>query len=214
LNLRTTGASAANDTEKARQDLNAYQAQVKADQAMLDKDLNGPTPTALAQARARVAEADAALALAREALGRRCLCSPINGKVLYVYKRPGEAIDLESPSPILSLAESGPMRLRADVDEADIGRIFVGQKVLATSESLNQTYAGTVISMEPMMGRRNILTNRPRERQDTRIREVVIQMQDDASQLPIDLMMTVRFLRTVAATTEPAATMPAAAGSK
>ena len=86
------------------------------------------------------------------------------------------------------------MHLRADVDEADIGKIFVGQKIRATSESFDQTFSGNVVSMEPIMGRRNIRTNRPRERQDTRIREVVIELTDDAKQLPIDLMMTVRFL--------------------
>ena len=188
--------------------MDVSKAQLRAAQAMLARDVDGPTATALAEAQARVTEASAAVDVARAALDCRCLRSPVDGVVLYVYMRPGEAIDLESPHPILVLAESGPMHLRADVDEADIGRIFVGQKVLATSESLDQTFAGTVVSMEPIMGRRNILTNRPRERQDTRIREVVIQFQSDAAQLPIDLMMTVRFLRQQTPDQGPAATEP------
>jgi putative ABC transport system ATP-binding protein len=194
IRLVPSSAAAEQDVDRTRQNLEVSKAELQSAQAALAKALNGPTATALAQAQARVSEAEAGVEVARTALDRRQLRSPVTGFVLYVYMRPGEAIDLESPQPILCLAESGPMHLRADVDEADIGKIFVGQKIRATSESFDQTFSGNVVSMEPIMGRRNIRTNRPRERQDTRIREVVIELTDDAKQLPIDLMMTVRFL--------------------
>ncbi len=192
--LRGTQAAAADDVDRARQNLDVAKSQLASAQAILARDVNGPTPTALAQAQAHVAEASAAVEVAKAALEHRCLRSPVDGVVLYVYMKPGEAIDLESPQPILSLADSGPMRLRADVDEADIGAIFVGQTVQASSDSFDRVFFGTVASMEPIMGRRNITTNRPRERQDTRIREVVIDLGKDADSLPIDLMMTVRFM--------------------
>ena len=109
--LRATDASNGDEVERAKQNLDVAKAQLRADQAALAMDQNGPTATALAQAQARVAEASASVVVTRAAMERRCLRSPVDGVVLYVYMRPGQAIDLESPQPILSLAESGPMRL-------------------------------------------------------------------------------------------------------
>jgi putative ABC transport system ATP-binding protein len=208
LAIRTVAASQL-EVEQAQRSVEIARGELRRAQAKVEEDLAGPTPSQLKKAEAAVEEAKASVEYARVALQRRAIDSPIDGKVLYVHMRPGEAIDLQSPQPILSLAEAGKLRLRADVDEADIGNIFVGQSVLATTEAFPNAYHGKVVQMEPIMGRRNIRTNRPRERQDTRVREVLIELDEDGAELPVDLMMTVRFSRQAGGIASRAAETPA-----
>ncbi len=98
--------------------------------------------------------------------------------------------------PILSVGQVDRVRLRAEVDEADTGRVFVDQRVEATAPAYgDRRFSGRVIHLELLMGRKNIRTERPTERLDSKVQEVVIAMDRTDIELPIDLQMTVRFLR-------------------
>jgi len=124
------------------------------------------------------------------------IAAPLTGHVIYRHLEPGEVVDPEAPVPILSVGNLDAVRLRAEVDEADIRRVFVGQKVIATAEAFgDQQFTGRVAYLEMMMGRKNIRTQRTTEQQDTKVREVLIELDSPgATTLPIDLQMTVRFI--------------------
>lgn len=87
-----------------------------------------------AQADLQTAEADQKLAeatldLRQSELDKACICSPIRGVVLDRAVDPGQIVAATLQAPILfTLAEDlAQMELRVDVDEADVGRIAVGQ---------------------------------------------------------------------------------------
>lgn len=155
----------------------------------------GPTAEELGVARARVTQARAALQVAKAQLGLCTIVSPLDGHVVYRHLEPGEVVDPEMATPILSLGNLDSIRLRAEVDEADIERVFVGQEVVATAEAhADREFRGRVVHLEPMMGRKSIRTERTTEQQDTKVREVLIELDTQQATLPIDLQMTVRFL--------------------
>ncbi len=165
---------------------------------------SGPTKEEIAVAQALVDQATAALESARIELDLLTIRSPLTGRVLYRHVEPGEVVDPEHPVPILSVGQVDRVRLRAEVDEADTGRVFVDQRVEATAPAYgDRRFSGRVIHLELLMGRKNIRTERPTERLDSKVQEVVIAMDRTDIELPIDLQMTVRFLRDKATSRPP-----------
>ncbi len=161
----------------------------------------GPSIEETRVAEARVAQAQATVHIAETELSLHTIASPLDGHVIYRHMEPGEVVDPESPDSILSLGNLNNVHLRAEVDEADICRVRVGQRVTATAAAYaGHTFKGRVVHLEPLMGRKTIRTGRTTEQQDTKVREVLIQLAPDTPSLPIDLQMTVRFLDDAPAT--------------
>ncbi|MBN2561661.1 MAG: ATP-binding cassette domain-containing protein [Phycisphaerae bacterium] len=155
----------------------------------------GPIPEEVRVAEARVEQAEAALRMAEAELTLRTIVSPLDGHVIYRHLEPGEVVDPESPVPILSLGNLDDVRLRAEVDEADIQRVHVGQPIVAVATAFgDREFTGRVVHLEPLMGRKTIRTQRTTEQRDTKVREVIIELAPGTAPLPIDLQMTVRFL--------------------
>ncbi|MFH0983837.1 MAG: secretion protein HlyD, partial [Planctomycetota bacterium] len=76
-------------------------------------------------------------------------------------------------------------------------------EVVATAEAFDdRKFTGRVVHLEPLMGRKSIRTERTTEQQDTKVREVLIELDPTDVDLPIDLQMTVRFLASAASDTE------------
>lgn len=75
-----------------------------------------------------VAEAD--LRLNEINLSKACICSPINGVVLTRNVDPGQIVASSLQAPVLFVIAEDlrRMELRVDVDEADVGKVKVGQK--------------------------------------------------------------------------------------
>ena len=84
---------------------------------------------ALASARADVGVAEADLRLNETNLAKACICSPISGVVLKRSVDPGQTVASSLQAPVLfSIAEDlRQMELQVDVDEADVGKVKVGQ---------------------------------------------------------------------------------------
>ncbi|MFH0980569.1 MAG: ATP-binding cassette domain-containing protein, partial [Planctomycetota bacterium] len=134
----------------------------------------GPIPEEVRVAEAKVEQARAALHLAETELALLTIVSPLDGHVVYRHLEPGEVVDPEAPVPILSVGNLDEVRLRAEVDEADITRVRPGQEVVATAEAFDdRKFTGRVVHLEPLMGRKSIRTERTTEQQDTKVREVL-----------------------------------------
>jgi ABC exporter DevB family membrane fusion protein len=196
-------AVGAADFRAVQETLGVAKGEVQRTLALLELAKNGPTATEIERARAAVAQAQANLDVAQTTLERRVIPSPVTGRVLYIHLEPGEVVSDMVLRPIMSLAAAGNPRLRAEVDEIDISRVHVGQPIIAVADSFpDRQYRGTVIRLENLMGRRNVRTGRPTEQQDTRVREVLIELDATAADLPVDLLMTVRFLEDKPAPTQ------------
>ncbi|MDJ0631126.1 MAG: efflux RND transporter periplasmic adaptor subunit [Rhodobacter sp.] len=95
-----------------------------------------------AQAELQSAEADQSLAEANldlysADLERACICSPIKGVVLDRSVDPGQIVAASLSAPVLfTVAEDlAQMELQVNIDEADIGRIAVGNRATFTVDA-------------------------------------------------------------------------------
>lgn len=96
--------------------------------------------TEVASARAAVAEAEATLKLNQTDLGKAAIRSPIDGIVLVRSVEPGQTLAASFQAPVLfTLAEDlTQMELHVDIDEADVGRVRVGQRASFTVDAYPQ----------------------------------------------------------------------------
>ncbi|HUI66537.1 MAG TPA: efflux RND transporter periplasmic adaptor subunit, partial [Bacteroidota bacterium] len=108
-----------------------------------------------------------------ERLGVR---APIDGEILQVKSRAGE---YETPGgdPLVVMGDVSVLRARVDVDERDIGRIALGNGAFVVADAFpNEMFTGKVVEIGRRMGRKNVRTDDPTERIDTKIVETVIEL--------------------------------------
>jgi len=140
-----------------------------------------------AQAQAQVAEAQA---YADKALVR----SPIDGVLLRKHRRAGEMVSTNFDTPVVTVGDVSTLRVRADVDEKDVARIEVGQRAYAMADAYgDKRFNGKVIRIAKMLGRKNIRTDDPAERLDTKVLETLIEFEPGTS-IPVGMRMDVFIL--------------------
>lgn len=129
--------------------VSAAQAQRDIAQAQLDLLLAGATDAEMAAARAQVEQAQVSLDSARLALDRATLEAPFDGTVARLDVEVGESVSPQTP--VATLVGESQFTIEADVDEADIGWIQVGQEARITFDAFpDQTLTGQVISVAPL----------------------------------------------------------------
>jgi HlyD family secretion protein len=155
-----------------------------------------PLPEELAKADADIRAADDLVAKAKETLEKCKIKAPLSGTILRCDMKAGETVSTVFPKPIITMADTSRLRVRAEVDERDIGRISVGQKVRVLVDALpDKSWTGTVLREEGLMGRKKVRTGDPAEKSDRDILEVLIDLDDQAkSPLVIGLRVTAQFL--------------------
>jgi ABC exporter DevB family membrane fusion protein len=138
-----------------------------------------------------LAVADLQLALAQldEAQARyqkTFIRSPIDGSVLRKHHRSGESVSNSStvPDPILTIGDRKTLRVRVDVDETDVSKVQVGQRAYVTADAFGkQKFWGHVVRVGQQLGPKNVRTDEPTEKVDTKILETLVEL-DPGSQLP------------------------------
>jgi len=141
-------ASADYQVSAARANQAGAIAQRDAAQAQLDLLLAGATSAQIAAAESSVAQAQVALDRARLALERAALIAPFDGIVAHVDLQPGESAAPQMPAIIL--VDDNLFRIEADVDEADIGWVQVGQEAQVTLDAFpGHGLTGRVTAMAP-----------------------------------------------------------------
>ena len=86
----------------------------------------------------------------------------------------------------------------ADIDELDIARVRVGQTVDVRSDAFaGRSFPGKVIHVSQRMGRRNLSSGDPAEKQDSKILEALILLEGHPD-LPVGLRVDV-FIETTRA---------------
>jgi HlyD family secretion protein len=92
------------------------------------------------------------LAVARATLDKLTVRAPIDGTVLQVNVRMGEAVSPGSPQPPLQLADLSALCVRAELDERDIGAIRVGQAATVRATAFpGREFEGSVASVAPLI---------------------------------------------------------------
>ena len=83
---------------------------------------------------------------------------------------PERASRLNLILPIVTLADDSSLRVRLDVDEVDVARLRVGQPAFVTAEAYGKhKFAGHVIRVGRILGKKNVRSEEPTERVDTKI---------------------------------------------
>lgn len=139
------------------------------------------------RAEGAVAAAQAQLAEARAYLEKTYIRSPIDAIILRKFRHAGESVSTQFDSPIVTLADDSSLRVRLDVDETDVARLRVGQPAFVTAEAYgSQKFTGHVIRVGRILGKKNIRTDEPSERVDTKILETLVEL-DPGQVLPLGL---------------------------
>ena len=180
--------------DEARRDYDVAKAGLA--QAQHNEELVNAAPLGeeIARADADVNAAENRIKLAEDKLSKCVVRAPLSGAVLRVHLREGESFSTFAPRPLFSIADISGRRVRAEVDERDVGNVHVGQKVLITSDSYHgKTFTGTVTKLASIMGRKTVLTGNPAEKEDRDVLEVTARLEQAANLLPVGLRVTVQF---------------------
>ena len=112
--------------------------------------------------------------------------SPLDGTVLRKHHRSGESVSNSStaPDPILTIGDRAKLRVRVDVDETDVSKVQLGQKAYVTADAYGKRkFWGHVVRVGQQLGPKNVRTDEPTEKVDTKILETLVEL-DPGSQLP------------------------------
>lgn len=143
---------------------------------------------------ADIAVANAALIAARDAVQQCSLLAPIDGTILRRLKQSGEVVNGFSPEPVVMMADVRQTRIRVEVDERDVPRVRLQQRVAVSQEGSEQAGAeGVVTWLAPAMGRKSIRGTQPAEKADRDIREVVVTLDRAKPEWPIGMRVIARF---------------------
>ncbi len=150
----------------------------------------------LAQADLKLAEAQLQEAEAR--YEKTFIRSSIDGIVLRKHHRDGESVSNSStvPDPVVTIGDHKTLRVRVDVDETDVSKVSVGQRAYVTADAYGkQKFWGHVIRVGRQLGPKNVRTDEPTEKVDTKILETLVEL-DPGSRLPDGLRVDAFILPT------------------
>ena len=154
-------------------------------------------------AKAGVKLAEAAEQLAQANLDKTLIRSPVNGVVLKKLVVAGQAVSNQPPTPIAVIGDLSCLRVRAEVDELDIGKVYEGQRVEIKADAFHDLRAGgVVIRVNKRMGPRQVQTDRSSERVDSKVLQTLIEL-DKGVFLPVGLRVDVYFIPKAASGKKP-----------
>ncbi len=105
------------------------------------------------------------------------IASPLSGKVIAKYREAGESV--KAGMPILTIADVSSIRVRAEIDEDDVGRLVLGQEAAITSDAYpGRVFTGRVIEIGERVGKRAIKLEDPSKITDTKVLEAKIELQN------------------------------------
>jgi HlyD family secretion protein len=193
--LARDGVIAREEQDRSARDLEVARARLGELRQRLALVEAGPRAEDRASAQADVDAAEAAMQDARARLAKTSVVSPIAGTVLRRRVRVGESVSPEVPgTSLFTIADVSRLRVRVDVDEHDVGAIQLGQRVYVTASAYGpRRFEGRVIRIGGVLGRKNIRTDEPRERVDTKILETLVEL-DPGANLPIGLRVDATIL--------------------
>jgi ABC exporter DevB family membrane fusion protein len=143
----------------------------------------------IASAKAQLEYAQAQLAQNQAIYAKTFLRAPFDGTILRKHHRTGESITNSSvtPDPVFTMGDVDGLRVRVDVDETDVSRVAEGQKVYVTAQAYgDKKFWGHVIRVGGQLGHKNVRTDEPQEKVDTKILETLVQL-DHGVSLPVGL---------------------------
>ena len=196
MQLSEAAAISKSTLDQARRNYDVAEAQLKEAQRNEELVDAGPTEEDAAKADADLSAAEDRVKLAQQKIAKCTVAAPVAGTIVRVNLRAGESFSTMAPHPLFTIADLSGRRVRAEVDERDISKVHVGQKVVLTSEAYpGKHFEGTVERLASMMGRKTVQTGNPADKSDRDILEAIVALKPDADALPMGLRVTVQFVQ-------------------
>lgn len=129
-------------------------------------------------AAAELAKAEAGVRRAEAEWQDTQIQSPIAGRVLKIFARPGERIGTDG---LAEIGDTANMQAVAEVHERDAPLVKIGQPAIVKVQSLAGEITGEVVHVGWKVGRRVVLDNDPVKDTDARVVEVRIQLDTAAN---------------------------------
>jgi multidrug resistance efflux pump len=158
---------------------------------------SGTRSEQIEEAAAAILLAQADLDAAKVALEQTVLTAPAGGVILKRTAEVGALVTLMAPAPVVSMADLAQLEIRAEIDEADVAAISLGQAAYATADAYgDRRFPVRLSRMSRELGRKTVRDDDPRARIDTRVLEVIARFEaapDGAPgvALPLGLRMLV-----------------------
>jgi HlyD family secretion protein len=135
-----------------------------------------PLPTQL-EGQLNVARTELRVALAE--LEKLTIRAPIAGTILKVDVKAGEVAAPALPQPLLLLGDLSQLRVRAELDEHNTGKIKVGEAVTVRAEAFpGQSFAGKVATIAPLVQPARLASPGSRNLTDFSINEVMVDLNE------------------------------------
>ena len=145
-------------------------------------------------ATAKVAEAEADVRYIRSLLDKTRVLAPIGGTLVERYLDVGEIAMPEKP--LAHIADMGQLRINAEVDETDAGRLQLGDPVQISAYAYpGKVYKGRVEEIASYVGKREIKPNNPAVNLGLKIIQVKIAF-EEANPLRLGMTVDVRIIPT------------------
>ena len=128
-------------------------------------------------ARAAILQAEAQISQTQTEIERALVRAPVAGRVLQVNVRPGEYVGTAPGQALVVLGDIGSLRVRVDIDEADIPRVRAGMSASAFARGGSREEVPLqFVRVEPMVTAKRSLTGDNTERVDTRVLKLIFEV--------------------------------------
>ncbi len=150
----------------------------------------GPKAETLRLNEDMIKQAQANVELHRRLLDKTVIKAPISGKVIRKYVEEGELLNLVGAETLLAaIADPEKVRVNAEVDETDVGKIKVGDPADVTSDAYpGLIIKGEIVEIADYVGVRKVKPNNPAKNLDMKVIQVKILLREKT---PLRLGMTV-----------------------
>lgn len=191
-NARTGNLQEAEVT-KARAALQAAEAALtKARATLVDIKAEAGEPKTNQYETALIA-ANSQVAVVQALLDQTRIRAPVAGTALQVAAKVGDTASPQNPESLAVIGDLSLLRVRAEVDERDVGRVKAGQKVVVRTDAFkNQDFAGTVTSIARGLAPSKLSPRGPRRQSEADVLEAFVAF-DGAVPLPSGVRVDVYF---------------------
>lgn len=181
------------ERNRADEELKVAGQELRDARATLARLSKGERQERVERARAAVVRSSAESNYYRSLLKDYAIVSPIDGVVAERLREPGEAVDVGTP--ILRLVNPAETRIRAEIEETDVGKVVEGQAAEVTVDAYpGKVYHGKVARVFPVVRKRALKNFDPMASFDINTQKIHIRL-DDFSGLKNGMSVTVKFIK-------------------
>jgi multidrug resistance efflux pump len=183
--LAEGSAATDDDLDKAQHQADIDAKAFAAAQARMKQAVDGARRDDVAIDAAKLEANLARAAQSRAQLEQTIVRAPIDGEILQVKVRAGEYFNAGGFDPLVVMGDTHVLRVRMDVNERDVAHIRLGQASFAQLPAYgDRRFSGRVVEIGRRMGRKNVRSDDPTERIDTKILEVVCELDSPDGLVP------------------------------